>query len=564
MRSNVEDILSAPVCIIGTGVAGIISAHVLIQDGFKDVTLISRDKGVGGVWSKERVYEGLRTNSVHGEYRFSALDMKLVDPDKRERDHRLTGEHLCHYMEEYAQRFLAGKVKYMFQSDVKKLRREDDGKWLATVQDMVDGSSKELSFARVIVASGGTHSPKIPAALSSSSAQLSGFEGRLFHSSDFAKEEPTLPPPTSNEKRTVSCVVVGGGKSAQDLSALMTRKGYAVTIVYEHLDVFFASDRPVPDFVRKGRLLSVLSPYRELNTKLERFFHTTPIGATLVKKFWESLVQGSRSACGVPENSPLRLTPDAFWSISNNDEGIPRPDGFPALVNQGRLTVAAPFRATGFSKAGVLITDGRCLAADIVILATGYESSWSMFDGEMVEELGLAPYMSKDGLHDRWNYATLKDGPTPHPESDAWTMSIYRGIVPAKNILRRDFALAGALYTINPGYTFEVAAHWTSSYFLGDKMRLPATAEEAAAEAEDVINFGKVRFPQTPFWRHGSGGVTPDAWTWPQAADELLEDMYLETRRSGGNWLNWVIKAINVDELCNIGDERRRIREASC
>ncbi|TFK19523.1 FAD/NAD(P)-binding domain-containing protein [Coprinopsis marcescibilis] len=561
---DIEKVLSAPVCIIGTGVAGIISAHVLIQDGFRDVTLISRDQAVGGVWARERVYEGLRTNSVHGEYRFSALDMKPVNHDMREKDHRLTGEHLCQYMEEYSQRFLVGKVKFMFHSEVKKLWRDGDGRWLAAVQDTVDGSSQELSFARVIVASGGNHLPRIPAALSSSSARASGFEGRLFHSSDFAKEELTLPLPTSNEKRTLSCVVVGGGKSSQDLAALMTRKGYDVTIVYEQLDVFFASDKPLPDFVRKGRLLSVLSPHRKLDTKFERFLHKTPVGATLVKTFWKSLVHGSTKAYGVPEDSPLRFTPEAFWSIGTNDEGIPRPDGFPALVNQGRLKVVAPFRATGFSEKGLMITDGRCLAADVIILATGYESSWSMLDDEMVEELGLASYKSKEDLKDRWNYATLRDGPVPHPDRDSWTTSIYRGIVPAKNILHKDFALAGALCTINPGYTFEVAAHWISSYFLGDDMRLPATVQEAAADAEDVINFGKVRFPQTPFWRRGSGGVTPDTWTWPQAADELLEDMHLRSGRSGGNWLNWAFKAIDVNEISNISDERRRLREARC
>lgn len=57
-----SNILSQPVGIIGTGVAGLINAHVLLQDGFTDVTLISRDKSVGGTWARERVYPGLHIN----------------------------------------------------------------------------------------------------------------------------------------------------------------------------------------------------------------------------------------------------------------------------------------------------------------------------------------------------------------------------------------------------------------------------------------------------------------------------------------------------------------------
>ena len=54
--------LQGSVGIIGAGVAGLISAHVLLQDGFKGVTLISRDKSVGGTWARARVYPGLHIN----------------------------------------------------------------------------------------------------------------------------------------------------------------------------------------------------------------------------------------------------------------------------------------------------------------------------------------------------------------------------------------------------------------------------------------------------------------------------------------------------------------------
>ena len=54
--------LLEPVGIIGSGIAGLISAHILVQDGFKSVEVLTCDKSVGGVWSDERVYPGLRIN----------------------------------------------------------------------------------------------------------------------------------------------------------------------------------------------------------------------------------------------------------------------------------------------------------------------------------------------------------------------------------------------------------------------------------------------------------------------------------------------------------------------
>ena len=48
--------------IIGAGAAGLITAHILLQDGFKDVQLLTRDKSVGGVWAKQRIYPGISIN----------------------------------------------------------------------------------------------------------------------------------------------------------------------------------------------------------------------------------------------------------------------------------------------------------------------------------------------------------------------------------------------------------------------------------------------------------------------------------------------------------------------
>jgi len=135
-------------------------------------------------------------------------------------------------------------------------------------------------------------------------------------------------------------------------------------------------------------------------------------------------------------------------------------------------------------------------------------------------------------LSTAWNYTTLEDPPALNPENKLWVTSIYRGLIPAKNIEQRDFAIAGALvfdnfihlvfcscvihppmkFTGNPGYTNEVAAHWIASYFRGDKMRLPSS-EEAFKKAEEQSAWMKVRFPSMLSWINESYSTSLDFWT---------------------------------------------------
>lgn len=54
--------LDKTICIIGSGAAGLISARILLQDGFKNVEILTRDHSVGGTWAEERVPPGLKIN----------------------------------------------------------------------------------------------------------------------------------------------------------------------------------------------------------------------------------------------------------------------------------------------------------------------------------------------------------------------------------------------------------------------------------------------------------------------------------------------------------------------
>ncbi|KAJ7105495.1 hypothetical protein C8R43DRAFT_937809 [Mycena crocata] len=307
-------------------------------------------------------------------------------------------------------------------------------------------------------------------------------------------------------------------------------------------------------------MLSIISPHINLRTRLERFLHTTWLGSKLVHGNWDGITSSSFKAMGIPENSPLRLTYSPFWSIHTNDEGIPRKNGFHALANKGEINVIAPARMTAYGDDGhsVLLNTGQTVKADMVILATGYISSWDdIFDEKTAGDLGLHRHSPIHDLPDKWkNYKTLANPPPLHPENAKWSSSIYKGMVPAKNLLRQDMAINGAVLATNDGYAFEVAAHWISSYFLGDKMKLPKTPEEALKHAERDALWLRKRHPDHNLSLNEACTSSSTFWTWPQHADELLEDMYLPSMRSGGNWFTWPFKVISINELATLHEER--------
>ncbi len=60
------------VAVIGAGASGLVAAKVLMKDGF-DVTILEREKHLGGIWSPDQGYVDLRTQIVSGFMEYSDL-----------------------------------------------------------------------------------------------------------------------------------------------------------------------------------------------------------------------------------------------------------------------------------------------------------------------------------------------------------------------------------------------------------------------------------------------------------------------------------------------------------
>ncbi|KZT69468.1 FAD/NAD(P)-binding domain-containing protein [Daedalea quercina L-15889] len=566
--------------IIGAGAAGLITAHTLIQDGYKHVEILTRDPTPGGIWSAGRVYPGLVINNIQGEYRFSNLEQP--PPMLSEAgDIRLSGQDLQAYMEKFVELFLPDRIRY--NKEVISVRatarggvdlpHDDNHVWTVMAEDVTTRVVETREYDKLVLCTGGCSEPHYPLGLSPKEARLAGFQGPVIHSSDYASRMQELldaVKPASEGGGTL--LVIGGGKSGSDIAAHMADKGRKVTMIFTTIDAAVAAPIPLPRWLVRGRFFSALSPHIELRTSLERFLHTTWVGSKLVHGFWDAYQWLAFKTLQVPNDSPLRRAPKLFWSLHANNQGSGALGLFYRLVNEGRINVIAPARVSSFSEdaQAVVLSDGRLVYADAVVLGTGYLSSWNkIFDGNVtvadisLQELGLGTHtLHPTSQYYRWDYTTLENSPPlSHPAIKSATSSIYRGIVPAKNILRRNFAINGAIGTTNVGYAYETTAHWIASYFRGDKfLRLPSSVEEALASASYNAAWLRKRYPDQHMCANDSVRSDFALWCWPQMLDTLLDDMQLPTMRSGGNALTWPFQVIDVKEIAHLKEEREALR----
>jgi glycine/D-amino acid oxidase-like deaminating enzyme len=319
-------------CVIGAGPSGLAALRHLLAAGLEAVCL-EREGGIGGNWrygsATSRVFASTTLISSKRLTEFADFPMPRHFPAYP--DHRQCLE----YLEAYAAHFALGPH---IETGSAVERIEPAGPpgtgWL------VHAGGQTRRFGGIVIASGHNHVPRVP--------EIPGeFTGQFLHSA--AYKSPTEPVPLAGRR----VLVIGGGNSGSDIAVECSR--HAAVTVHSTRRGYFVVPRFVlgrPADLRGERLLKMHAP-----VWLRRLVALRGIARTV----------------GLP------------WQ-----HGLPRPDHrlfeTHPIVNSELLEriAAGAIRPAGdvaaFEGESVVFHDGRRAAFDVVICATGYQTTFPFID----------------------------------------------------------------------------------------------------------------------------------------------------------------------------------------
>jgi hypothetical protein len=323
---------SQPWCVIGAGPSGLAALRHLLAAGLEAVCL-EREAGIGGNWrygsATSRVFASTRLISSKRLTEFADFPMPRHFPAYP--DHRQCLE----YLEAYAAHFALGPH---IETGSAVERIEPAGPpgtgWL------VHAGGQARRFGGVVIASGHNPVPRWP--------DIPGaFSGPLLHSA--AYKSPTEPVPLAGRR----ALVIGGGNSGADIAVECSK--HAALTVHSTRRGYFVVPRFVfgrPADLRGERLLKMNAP-----VWLRRFVALRGIARTVGLPWRHGLPRPDHRLF---ETHPI-INSDLLPQI---DAGAIRPAG----------DVAA------FEGDSVVFRDGRRESFDVVICATGYQTTFPFID----------------------------------------------------------------------------------------------------------------------------------------------------------------------------------------
>ncbi len=324
---------ASPWCVIGAGPSGLAALRHLLAVGLP-AECLERESGIGGNWffgsATSRVFASTRLISSKRLTEFPDFPMPRYFPAYP--DHRQCLE----YLRSYAAHF---KLEDHIRTGVSVERIEPAGPpgtgWI-----VFTSTAPPRHYAGIVIASGHNHVPRWPAIQGS-------FAGHLLHAADY--KSPTAPVPLVGKR----VLVIGGGNSGCDIAVECSR--HAAHTVHSTRRGYFVVPRFVigrPADLRGERLLKMHAPLW-----LRRIIALSGIARTV----------------GLP------------WK-----HGLPRPDhrlfethpiiNAELLARIDARTIQPAGDVAAFDGATVAFRDGKRAEFDVVICATGYETTIPFID----------------------------------------------------------------------------------------------------------------------------------------------------------------------------------------
>lgn len=460
--------------VIGGGVAGLVTAKVLREDGF-DVTVFERDSTIGGVWSASRAYPGLCTNNPRETYAFSDF------PHADTTDDFPAASQVRDYLEAYVDHFGLRPDLRLATEVVSVARRQrvndrSHARFGVTARRLLEGAEEEHhDFDFVAVCNGVLSEPYIPGF-----EGADRFAGSIIHSSELVHETPL-------EGRRV--LVIGAGKSALDCATCAGNTADACTLIFRKpywmLPRYFGgtrADRQV--FTRLTELLTF--PAYHAMSRGEAFMRRA--GMPLLPLLWLYRKLQCRIVAresGIPDF----MVPDRPIHAYIYHQGIG--SEFYEGLRRGQVDARRAVIESFVDEKRVRLDTGDEIEADLVVCATGWRQSLAFLEPELQREI--------------------------RPDGQ---FRLYRHILPPAE---PRLGFVGYASSGNSPLTSEVAAHWLSQCFRGE-LALPDKSEMEQC-IDRVLDWTERTFPQQSEG-HFIGGYIAHYIDW------LMRDMGLRVRRN--------------------------------
>jgi cation diffusion facilitator CzcD-associated flavoprotein CzcO len=365
------------VVVVGAGQAGVVTAAFLRRFGVS-VLNIDRHANVGDSWNKR--YDALALHNPVEMNGFPFLSFPPHYPQYLPKD--LMGEWLDLY------------ARYMdldVWTGTEFLRAEYDdarGCWNAAVR-RADGTQRVLHPRHVVLATGGIGGkPAIPKLRG-----LDSFTGQVMHSSQYTKR---------SDYHVKNAIIVGVATSAHDIAGdlyngdvdvTLFQRGAVVVNNVETANLAYAAfmDPTIPTElvdIRYG--LGSINPLREAASQA---YHK--MARQIDRELLDRLeTAGLRLGHGVNGQGWLDLflrTGGGYYLNTGTSE----------LIAAGKIKVRQFEEIAEFVPNGARLSDGTVVEADIVVLATGYQSRKSevaaAFGQEVAERVGEIARLDAEG-----------------------------------------------------------------------------------------------------------------------------------------------------------------------
>ncbi|KAH8800278.1 hypothetical protein F5884DRAFT_891151 [Xylogone sp. PMI_703] len=519
--------------VVGSGWFGLGAARAYIETHPKEkIAVLESNDSVGGTWSRDRLYPGLKSNNMLGSYEFPDFPMSEEIYGVKPSGH-IPGAVLHRYLTDFARKY-GIYDRLQFKSSVNLVEQTPSGGWRLTV--MTPSGEKTVETAKLVLATGLTSTPNMP--------QYDGreqFGKPLFHAKDFCRRASEL-------AGSKNVTVVGGAKSAYDVAYAMVQSGAQVDLIIKPDGtgpVWIAPRLVTPlkqriDTILNVRFMSWFSPcpwgHEDGYGGMRRLLHNTVLGRLLIRAFWSAMgndVLSQNKYDNHPELKKLKPWHSVFWigsglSILNYDTSL-----FDK-VREGKIRVHIA-NIDHLEPGKIVLDSGQSLKSDAVVCSTGWKKESPIkFAGLDKSGLGL-PVSEKvqAELNREFDRRVLKQFPILKKQPQlrfqpriAEPLRYYRFMVPPTFLGKRNLAFAGMVSSVSTAICASVQGLWISAYLDGKLEREAKSQEEVTQEVMLHTQWGKWRYPC------GYGASLPDfVFEGIPYADMLLKDMGLKTHR---------------------------------